>query len=56
MDVETEPKVLSNKHFGVVESPKTSDRKDKPLGGRVFFKDESVLARFGKRQQLRVSI
>ena len=55
MDVEAEPKDLSNKRFGVDESLETSDGRDERFGNQIFFKDESVLARFGKRQQLRVS-
>lgn len=55
MDVETEPKDLSKESFGIDESLATLDRRDTPLGHRKLFKDESVLARFGKRQELRVS-
>ena len=55
MDVETEPKDLSKESFGIDESLATIDRRDAPLSHQKLFKDESVLARFGKRQELRVS-
>ena len=42
--------------FELVESALSSDRNPFLSRQRKFEKDEAVLARFGKRQQLRVSI
>ncbi|KAG7006903.1 hypothetical protein G7Y79_00012g032390 [Physcia stellaris] len=53
MDVETEPKDLSKENFGIDDSLATTDRRNTPLSHQKFFKDESILARFGKRQELR---